>query len=110
MSLRAEASSIPLTERLAAFCLALGGLVLSLYLFFPGIATHDALAPYDQAYEWRFGDWQPPLLGIIWTELEAVFGYGPRAIFVPTVLGYWLATILFFHAIRRTGARSAWLI
>jgi hypothetical protein len=95
-------------EGLVAIALALCGLAATLALFYPGIATHDALAVYDQAYAWSFGDWQPPLLGVIWIGLERLFGYGPAAMLVPTLSAFWLAILLGFVALRRTGALSAW--
>jgi len=76
MHLRAHAP-FPIFEGILAALLAALGFALTTWLFFPGLATHDALAVYDQAYEWKFGDWQPPLMGVIWVYLEPVFGYGP---------------------------------
>ena len=97
-------------EGIAAILVCVVGFAASVLLFFPGIATHDALAVYDQAYDWNFGDWQPPLMGVIWVWLEPIFGYGTRAILLPTLGLYWLAILLVFLALRRTGAISAWLI
>jgi hypothetical protein len=110
MALRAPALFVPRSELVAAAVLALSGFGLSAYLFFPGIATHDALAVYDQAHAWSFGDWQPPLLGIIWVALEPIFGFGPGAILLPVLACYWLGIFFFFVALRRMGARTAWLI
>lgn len=104
------AAPFPVVEGILAALLAGLGFALTVWLFFPGIATHDALAVYDQAYEWRFGDWQPPLMGVIWVYLEPIFGFGPRAILLPTLGLFWLAIFLVFVALRRTGATSAWLI
>jgi hypothetical protein len=110
MSSRAlEPSPSPLPIALAGL-VALTGFALATWLFSPGMVTHDALAVYDQAYEWRFGDWQPPLMGVIWRGLETLFGYGPRAILLPTLAIYWLAFFLLFVAISRARARSAWLV
>jgi len=86
------------------------GLFLALALFYPGIATHDSLAVYDQAYTGKFGDWQPPMMGLLWTSLEQIFGYGPAAITIPNVTAYWLGFFLLFAGLRQTGARSAWLV
>ena len=72
-------------EGIAATLVCVVGFAASVLLFFPGIATHDALAVYDQAYDWNFGDWQPPLMGVIWVWLEPIFGYGTRAILLPTL-------------------------
>lgn len=109
MTRPAACPALPLWEAGSAALFAAAGLALSLWLFFPGMATHDTLAVYDQAHAWVFGDWQPPLLGVLWIWFERVFGYGPRAMFVPTVAVYWGALLLVFLALRRAGARSAWL-
>lgn len=102
-------SSAPLWEFVLGLLLAIAGFSLSCWLFFPGMATHDALAVYDQAHLQSFGDWQPPLLGQIWIWLEPIFGYGPQAMFVPTNIVYWGGLWLLFLALRRTGSRAAWL-
>jgi hypothetical protein len=97
-------------EAVVAVALALAGLAATSALFYPGIATHDALAVYDQAYAWSFGDWQPPLMGVLWIGLERLVGYGPGAMLMPTLVAFWLAILLIFVALRRTGAVSAWAI
>src|SRR5205814_1262071 len=38
------------------------------------------------------------------------FGYGPRAIFLPTIAVYWLGFLTVFLALRRDGGRIAWLV
>lgn len=91
----------------AAWCLA--GLAASLYLFHPGIATYDALSVYEQAGQGGYGDWQPPLFGVLWHGLETVFGPGPQAIVLPALVLYWLSFYLIFHVLRRAGSRLAWL-
>jgi hypothetical protein len=110
MSLRARAPAPSRLEILAAALIMAAGLALSAWLFYPGLATHDALAVYDQAHAGRFGDWQPPLMGVIWVALENLFGYGPQALFLPVAALYWIGWFLAFVALRGTGAKSARLV
>ncbi|MEI8147426.1 MAG: hypothetical protein WCH83_18395, partial [Alphaproteobacteria bacterium] len=83
---------------------------LAYHLFFPGIATHDAIVVYDQAYAGKFGDWQPPLLGCLWIRLEPYLGYGPQALFVPTIAIVWASLFVLFLALRRLTLWPAWLM
>lgn len=97
-------------EIVAAALLIALGLAASVWLFYPGMATHDALAVYDQAHAGSFGDWQPPLMGVIWVMLERALGYGPHALFLPVATLYWVGWFLAFLALRLTGATSARLV
>jgi hypothetical protein len=110
MSPAARALAPSHVEILAAAMIMAGGFALSVWLFYPGLATHDALAVYDQAHAGRFGDWQPPLMGVIWVVLEHVFGYGPQALFLPVAALYWVGWFLAFLALRATGAKRARLV
>jgi hypothetical protein len=96
-------------EYLLAGLIASAGFGFTIWLFYPGMTTHDALAVYDQAHAGRFGDWQPPLMGVLWVLLEKLLGYGPQALFVPTAALYWLGFLLVFIALRETGSPRAWL-
>lgn len=109
MSLRPEASRPHAFEWPLALLVVILGAAASIWLFFPGIATHDVIAVYDQAYAGVFGDWQPPLLGWGWKQLEPWIGYGPSALFLPTVAIYWAAMLIVFVALRRSSA-LAWLV
>lgn len=110
MSLRDAAPSPGPAEIAIAVLLMAAGFALSVWLLFPGFTTHDALAVYDQAHAGRLGDWQPPLMGLVWVWLEPLFGYGPQALFLPVAALYWLGWLTAFMALRRTGARSSRLV
>jgi len=96
-------------ELVLAAAVALAGWGLCLYMLYPGIASYDALYVYEDALAGKYGDWQPPLFGVIWLWLEPFLGTGTQAIAVPTITIYWLSFFLIFLGLRRTGTRLAWL-
>jgi len=96
-------------ELLLAAAFVIAGWAFCFYMLLPGAASYDALYVYEDAYAGKYGDWQPPLFGVIWLWLEHLFGTGAVAINGPTLTFYWLAFFLLFLGLRRTGTRLAWL-
>lgn len=69
--------------------LACALLLLSLALFWPGVATYDAVTQYAQALSGRYDDWHPPIMARLWSLLDpADLGGGPMLGL--QLLGYWL--------------------
>ncbi len=110
MPLRQPAPRQYAFEAPLAFLIACLGVLLTWWLFYPGIATHDSIVVYDQSYAGNFGDWQPPLLGWMWTHLEPFVGYGPRALFLPTSVIFWASLFTMFLALRRSSRWPAWFM
>ena len=52
--------------RFAIAGLAAAGFALTVIAFYPGYLTRDAFYVYENVQEWKFGDWQSPLMAIIW--------------------------------------------
>lgn len=75
--------------RLAVIALLAGGYAATLWAFYPGYLTTDATFVYGFMQDWRFGDWQSPLMSIIWRVIEPV-APGPGSMFLLTASLYWL--------------------
>jgi hypothetical protein len=68
--------------------LAAAGYALTLLAFYPGYLTRDAFYVYENAQEWSFGDWQSPLMAMIWRLVDPV-APGTGSIFLLTAGLYW---------------------
>ena len=56
----------PRGARLAVLALVASGYAATLIAFYPGYMTNDATYVYSYMQDWRFGDWQSPLMSMIW--------------------------------------------
>src|SRR2546423_2250103 len=65
------------------------GFGLTVLVFYPGYITADAGYVYAEAKAWRFGDWQSPVMGVIWRIVEPL-APGSASMFLLTVTLYWL--------------------
>src|SRR5579864_3858759 len=43
------------------------GFILTLYVFYPGVMTFDALYIYKDMAKGTFGDWQSPAMIVLWS-------------------------------------------
>src|SRR5215475_912882 len=80
----ASAGTIMLIATLAAL-----GFALTVVLFFPGYLTNDATFVYQYMRDWRFGDWQSPLMSMLWWVIDPI-SPGPGSMFLLVALSYWL--------------------
>jgi len=62
---------------------------LTVLMFYPGYITADAGYVYAEAKAWRFGDWQSPVMGVIWRIVDPL-APGSLSMFLLTVTLYWL--------------------
>src|SRR5262245_27692295 len=83
--------------------LAAAGLALTVFLFFPGYLTNDATFVYQYMREWRFGDWQSPLMSMLWWVIDPI-SPGPGSMFLLVAFCYWLAFALTGLALARRSA------
>jgi hypothetical protein len=87
------------------FLTAAGGLALTLLVFYPGYSTVDARYVYADAQAWRFGDWQSPMMAVLWRLVDPI-APGSSSMFLLTATLYWLGFgLLALVAVRR----AAWL-
>jgi hypothetical protein len=54
------------------FLTAAGGLALTLLVFYPGYSTVDARYVYADSQAWRFGDWQSPMMAVLWRLVDPI--------------------------------------
>ncbi len=66
------------------------GFALTVIAFYPGYLTRDAFYVYENVQEWNFGDWQSPLMAMIWGLVDPI-APGTASLFLLTAALYWLA-------------------
>lgn len=95
--------------RLAAVALCAAGFALTLRVFWPGIRSADAGYVYDASKTGRLGDWQSPVMSVIWAWIDPVApGAGSMLLLNATL--YWGAFALIASATARWSPRSALLL
>jgi len=88
---------------IAMLCAA--GFVLTLYVFWPGIMTFDARYIYQDMAKGFYGDWQSPVMIVLWRLIDPI-APGTGSLLLLTTALYWLA----FGVAAATIARhSPWL-
>jgi hypothetical protein len=71
-------------------------------LHFPGVLNNDSLGQYKQAVSGRYGDWHPPVMAWLWSQLLHVAD-GPGPLLVLHLALYWLGFGLIADGVRRAG-------
>ena len=80
------------------------GFALTLYVFYPGIMTFDALYVYKDMAKGFYGDWQSPVMIVLWSLIDPI-APGSASMFLLIATFYWLA----FGLLALTMARhSVW--
>src|SRR5262245_27652865 len=93
------------TADLLVAALCTSGYILTLAAFFPGYMTTDAAYVYGFMQEWMFGDWQSPLMSIVWWVIDPIApGSGSMFLLIATL--YWSGFTLLAFAVR---TRSTWI-
>ncbi len=69
--------------------MACAGLALTILAFFPGYLTRDAAYVRGYVQTWHLGDWQSPLMTIVWWLIDPV-SPGTGSIFLLVAALYWL--------------------
>jgi hypothetical protein len=78
---------------------------LTVLVFYPGYSTADARYVYADALAWDFGDWQSPVMGVLWRFIDPL-APGSLSMFLLTAGLYWFAFGMLALIIAR---RSLWL-
>jgi len=68
--------------------LAALGFALTLFVFWPGVMTYDALYVYKAIAEGQVGDWQSPVMTALWALIDPI-APGPGSLFLLTAALYW---------------------
>jgi hypothetical protein len=85
--------------------LAAAGYAVTLVAFYPGYLTTDAGFVYGFIKNWRLGDWQSPLMSVLWALIDPV-APGPGSMFLLIASAYWAAFAILGLTISR---RSTWI-
>src|SRR5437899_2179651 len=101
----AAARRAPPAARLAIVLLVLAGFALTVLVFYPGYLTNDATFVYGFIKDWRFGDWQSPVMSMLWWLIDPI-APGPGSMFLLIASLYWLAFALVALAVARS---STWI-
>jgi hypothetical protein len=78
------------------------GFGLTVLLLYPGYLTNDATYVYGYVQDWHLGDWQSPLMTMIWWLIDPI-APGSGSMFLLIVTLYWLG----FGVIALTVARRS---
>jgi hypothetical protein len=94
----------PARRRLCAAVAALiaAGYGLTLAIFYPGVMTYDAKFVYEDIGKGVLGDWQSPVMTVLWGAIDPV-APGPASMFLLIATSYWLGFgLLAFTLARRS--------
>jgi hypothetical protein len=95
--------------RVAVAALIAAGYGLTLWIFYPGIMTFDAKFVYEDIGKGVLGDWQSPVMTVLWGMIDPV-APGAASMFLLTATAYWLAFGILAFALARRGSRLALLL
>src|SRR5215213_10361435 len=95
----------PCFVRSLIIILTAGGFGLTLLVFYPGVMTYDARYVYEDIAQGFLGDWQSPVMTVLWAAIDPI-APGSASMFLLIAALYWLAFGLLAFAIAR---RSFWL-
>ena len=89
---------------IAAMCIA--GFALTLWVFWPGIMTFDARYIYMDMVKGFYGDWQSPVMIVLWRLIDPI-APGTGSLLLLTVALYWLAFGVVALTVERRSPRLA---
>jgi hypothetical protein len=98
----------PMRRRLylAVAVLIVAGYGLTLAIFYPGILTYDAKFVYEDIAKGVLGDWQSPVMTVLWGAIDPV-APGAGSMFLLIATSYWLGFGLLAFALARRSTRLA---
>src|SRR4051794_27406303 len=94
---------------LAIGALIATGYVLMLVIFYPGIMTYDAKYVYEDIATGARGDWQSPVMTVLWALIDPV-APGTASVFLLMATCYWLGFCLLAIALARAAFGAALLL
>jgi hypothetical protein len=99
------ARSAPWRTQLTITALIGAGYCLTLVIFYPGVMTFDAKYVYEDIAKHALGDWQSPVMTVLWALIDPV-APGSGSMFLLIATFYWLSFGLLALATTR---RLIWL-
>jgi len=100
MPLLADRRRAPRLLPVAVAALIAAGYSLTLAIFYPGIMTYDAKFVYEDIARGVLGDWQSPVMTVLWGVIDPV-APGPGSMFLLTATSYWFGFGLLAFAAAR---------
>src|SRR5450759_3633552 len=97
----------PLSIAIAVLIAA--GYGLTLAIFYPGVMTYDAKFAYEDIARGVLGDWQSPVMTVLWGVIDPV-APGAGSMFLLIATSYWLGFGLLAFALARRATRLALLL
>src|SRR5450759_461592 len=97
----------PLSIAIAVLIAA--GYGLTLAIFYPGVMTYDAKFAYQDIARGVLGDWQSPVMTVLWGMIDPV-APGAASMFLLIATSYWLGFGLLALALARRSDRFALLL
>ncbi|MDP1909644.1 MAG: hypothetical protein Q8K85_15205, partial [Hyphomicrobium sp.] len=102
--------SQPVRRRLClAAALIAAGYGLTLAIYYPGVMTYDAKFVYEDIAKGVLGDWQSPVMTVLWGVIDPV-APGAASMFLLIATSYWLGFGLVAFALARRSTRFALLL
>src|SRR6266550_2543289 len=95
----------PRAADLVILLLVAAGFALTVLVFYPGYLTNDATFVYGFIKDWRFGDWQSPVMSMLWWLIDPI-APGPGSMFLLIGSLYWLGFAL---VALKAARRSVWI-
>jgi hypothetical protein len=80
--------------------LLVAGFAITMLAFYPGYMTNDATFVYAFGKEWQFGDWQSPLMSIVWRLIDPL-APGSASMFLLIAALYWLGFLVLALTVAR---------
>lgn len=80
--------------------MACAGWTLTILVFYPGYLTRDASFVLNYVQTWHLGDWQSPLMTIVWWLIDPV-APGTGSVFLLIATLYWLGFAITASAVAR---------
>jgi len=93
----------PLRSTFLIMAMITAGYALTVAAFYPGYMTNDATYVYQFMREWRFGDWQSPLMSMLWWVVDPI-APGPGSMFLLVTTLYWLGIAAVALTVARVSA------
>jgi hypothetical protein len=93
----------------AVAALIAAGYGLTLAIFYPGVMTYDAKFVYEDIGKGVLGDWQSPVMTVLWGAIDPV-APGAASMFLLIATCYWLGFGLVAFALARRSSRLALLL
>ncbi len=107
MGVRVVHGRLPI--RIAIVAIAMAGLALSLWIFYPGIMTWDAWYIHRDAMNNFYGDWQSPVVEGLWRLIDPI-APGPASMFLFIAALYWGTFAALGLALARVSPAAALLV